>query len=360
MATNEHWRSFLASRGALFAASGIATYGHPTDELRHARTGAIIADLSGYGLIVFDGPDAAAFLHAQLSNDVSGLTEERAALATYNSPKGRVLATLLLWRNGSSLFALLPADLAEPIRKRLSMFILRAKVRAQLADDRYVRIGLGGPRARAVATTLGIRSAETPFTITRSIPIGTGDRSGMVDLAVQLPGERFLLLLSDPQAAITLWQHATDHGAVPVGTPAWQWLAVRSGYPEIQAATQDQFVAQMLNYELLGGISFTKGCYPGQEIVARTQYRGAIKRRTYLAHVAGAREPLPGDPVYSRSAPEQAAGAVVNAAPAPEGGFDALICLHGEMARHQALRCGATDGAEVTVLDLPYPLPLPA
>ena len=125
----------------------------------------------------------------------------------------------------------------------------------------------------------------------------------------------------------------------------------------IVAATQEQFVPQMVNYEALGGVSFQKGCYPGQEIVARSQYLGKLKRRMVLAHADT--PAAPGDSLYSADLGEQASGTVVNAAPAPDGGYDLLAVAQVESARTQTLHLGRPDGAALTLKPLPYAVPEP-
>src|SRR5690606_26699246 len=155
---------------------------------------------------------------------------------------------------------------------------------------------------------------------------------------------------------IDAWKRWQAAGAQPGAGRAWRWLGVRSGIADIVSETQDQFVAQMRNYDLLGGVSFTKGCYPGQEIVARTQYRGEIKRRTLLFHAGTELAPAPGHPLHGERSPDQALGTVLNAAAAPGGGFDLLACVHLDLAAAGTLRLGAGDGVQLERLTLPYPL----
>ena len=331
----------------------------PTDELVKARDSAIVCDLTHTGLIAFEGPEAGGFLHAQLSSDVLSLSRERCQLSTYNSPKGRVLATLLLWHSDDGIFLQLPAAIAEPIRRRLSMFILRAKVRANLVSEQYIRIGVGGPNARAVLAAVGLQLPDGNFALVRNEKISHDQDVVDIELMMQLPGNRYELLVTDVTAAMSTWRSLVEHGATPASPVTWRWLTLSSGIAEIVAETQEQFVAQMLNYELVGGISFTKGCYPGQEIVARTQYRGEIKRRTLLGHTAIGSEPTPGQAIFRAATSDQGVGAVVNAAPSPAGGFDLLACLHTELAASGNLHLGGSDGPPLELLTLPYSLPSP-
>jgi len=151
-----------------------------------------------------------------------------------------------------------------------------------------------------------------------------------------------------------VWQALTQH-ATPVGAPVWDWLRLNAGVPMLVAATQELFVPQMVNLEAIGGVNFQKGCYPGQEIVARSQYLGKMKRRMFLAHLD--ESAAPGDSLYSADLPGQATGTVVNAAPAPGGGFDLLAVAQIESANTQTLHLKAESGAPLTLKPLPYALP---
>ena len=347
----ERWKALHAGRAAAADAA--------RSDLVRARDGAIICDLSGYGLLRVEGEDAEAFLQGQLSSDVCGLTQDRCQLATYNSPKGRVLATLLLWRAGQGFLLQLPTAIAEATRRRLSMFILRSKVRIESVADSFVRIGVGGPQAEQIMMAAGILPPRQAFGILREQCVDVGGRPTSIDYVVQPAGACYELLLATEEAAIEIWRALQGYGAQPARFDAWRWLTLRAGVAEIGAETQDQFVAQMLNYELIGAISFTKGCYPGQEIIARTQYRGSIKRRTLLAHADGTIEPAAGSSIFAESGDGQAIGAVVNAAPAPEGGFDLLISVHMELALGR-LHLGDAQGPLLSLLPMPYPVPVTA
>jgi folate-binding protein YgfZ len=142
-------------------------------------------------------------------------------------------------------------------------------------------------------------------------------------------------------------------GATPAGTDAWDWTSIRAGIPTIVAATQDAFVPQMANFELVGGVSFRKGCYPGQEIVARTQYRGILKRRMARAHVQSPTRPVPGQSLYGAAFGEQAAGTVVNAAPARDGGWDLLAVAQIDSLRAGDLHLDSASGTALRILDHP-------
>ncbi len=307
---------------------------------------AIVCDLSSLSLLAIEGPDASTFLQGQLSNDVNALAPGRAHYTSYNSAKGRMLANFVLWREGAGYRALLPADLAEPVRKRLAMYVLRAKVTLADVSAATTRFGVGGPDASA-ALLAALGTAPEPFAVATS-------SSATV---IALPGPRFVVIVAFAETDTTrtaLLQHAA---AAPFD--AWRWLTIRAGVPIVTAATQDQFVAQTANWEVLGGVSFQKGCYTGQEIIARTQHLGRLKERTYAFHV-DAGDVVAGARVYSSLFGDQACGTIVNAAPAPGGGTDVLAVVQTAAAGAGDVRLGAPDGPLLAPLALPYALPAPA
>jgi len=281
----------------------------------------LIADLSHNALIRVSGDDATDFLHAQFTNDVQALAVDNAQWNGWCSPKGRLLATFLLIRRADGFLMVLPAEIAPAIMKRLSMFVLRSKVKIADVTAQYARRGLMGERAGPK-------------------PMQVEERDGSI--VVGLDAARFIALMPPDTAP-----------AANTSVDAWELAAIRAGVPTITAATQEAFVPQMANFELVGGVSFKKGCYPGQEIVARTQYRGGLKRRMALAHVAGAERPEPGQSVYSGAFGEQSAGTIVNAAPAPEGGFDALVVAQIESIERGDLRWKAPDGPRLEIRSHP-------
>lgn len=337
------WTEFLAAQGATLDGDVVAHFGAPAEELLGARDGAVLADLSHYGLIAFSGEEAQTFLHALISNDLRNLGEGAAVFAAHLSPKGRMLANFLVMKRDADLLVLLPASLREAIQKRLSMYILRAKVKSRDATGEWVRLGVSGPgSATALAALLG-----------KAVPEGIMSMAQAESaFAIRLGDERFDLFVA-PEAAQSAWAAlAATHR--PVGAPAWDWLLVNAGIPAVLPETQDHFVPQMANMEVLGGISFTKGCYPGQEIVARSQYLGKVKRRLYLAHVEA--EARPGQELFSPDLPDQAAGQIANAAPAPGGGHDVLAVVFSNSEESGDVRLGERDGPRLAFRPLPYPV----
>ncbi|MEW5708974.1 MAG: folate-binding protein YgfZ [Pseudomonadota bacterium] len=339
------WKAYLESQGARMSGDRVADFGDPSGEREATGRATVIADLSGYGLLRVSGPDAQAFLHGQLSSDVRGLPAHRAQHSSYNTPKGRMLATFLLWRMGEDYALQLATELAEPIRRRLALFILRAQVQIEDMSDALVRLGVAGPDAGQL---LAARFGSLP-----EVDLGVAHAEEATLL--RLGPQRFELV-SLPDQAPGLWERLRT-AARPVGFSCWEWLDIRAGIPRVTAATQDQLVPQMANLDALGGVSFRKGCYPGQEIVARTHYLGKLKRRLYLAHLDGEATPAPGDPLYGPETEGQASGMVVNAAPAPGGGYDLLAVVQQGSVQAGEVRWKTPDGPRLELLPLPYPVP---
>lgn len=339
---------FLAARGGRPGAAGIADFGDPAAEWRAATEGAALADASTLGVIAASGPDAAGFLHGQLSSDIKRLAPGEGVWTSYNSPKGRMLATLFVYRPdvgpADRFEAIVAADLAEAVRKRLAMFVLRAKV--AIADETalWLRFGLGGPRAAAALASVFGRAPAAARVVSCD-----GAR------IVGLPDGRFVVLAPGDAAAPVF--DALARAAVPAGAPVWAWLGVRSGVPMVTAATQDRFVAQTANWDAVGGLDFHKGCYPGQEIVARTQYLGRLKERLF-AYRSEAAPPAPGSRLFGAPFGDQPCGTVVNAAPDPAGGARFLAVVQVDAAGGP-LALDAPDGPVATSEPLPYALPAP-
>ncbi|HMM47895.1 MAG TPA: folate-binding protein YgfZ [Thiobacillaceae bacterium] len=339
----EFWKTFLQTQGATIDGGAVLHYGDPAAERTAAADGTIVADLSQLGVIALRGEDTAVFLQGQLTNDVRGLHVDTAQWSGYCNPKGRLLGNFLAWRQGEDYCLQLSGDILPSLLKRLSMFILRSKVQGRDASDESVRLVVAGPQAPdAVRTAMGTIPEAAMHTVTTE--------SGTI---VRVGDDKFVLSIV-PERAPEVWQ-ALRASATPVGAPVWDWLRLSAGIPMIVAATQEQFVPQMLNLEIIGGVSFQKGCYPGQEIVARSQYLGRIKRRMFLAHLDDAA--APGDQLYSADIEGQATGTIVNAAPAPGGGYDVLAVAQVDSAANQVLRLKAADGAALTLRPLPYAVP---
>jgi tRNA-modifying protein YgfZ len=304
--------------------------------------------LPHWGLMRARGADSAKFLHGQLTNAIDNLSPGTLRLAGFCSAKGRLQASFLVWRRADhELMLACHASVLPATLKRLSMFVLRAQCKltdAGAAGDTaaWVATGLAGDTAARALAAAGLTEGG------RWRSLGAGD---------------LLALAPVDGVARAVWLAPADQPAPAAeAAPAldfatWQQLDVLSGVPVIEAATVDQFVPQMLNYELIGGVDFKKGCYPGQEVVARSQYRGTVKRRMFLFDVAA--PAAPGQEVFHEADPGQPAGMVVNAAAAGAGSV-ALVEVKLATLGPGRLHLGAADGPALVQRALPYPVPLDA
>ena len=336
------WLEFLQSRGAHLGDGRVANFGDAKAEVVAARDATIVADLSHNALIEVTGDDASAFLHGQLTNDVQQLAEGTAQWTGWCSPKGRLLASFLLIRLPGRFLLMLPAEIAAATLKRLAMYVLRSKVKLADASDRLVRVGVAGKRARELVARRMSTAPEALHAI---------EQDGII--AIGLEADRFVIVAA-PEKANALWDWLAL-SALASGADAWEWTSIHAGIPTVVAATQDAFVPQMANFDLIGAVSFRKGCYPGQEIVARIQYRGGLKQRMALAHFGPDAHPAPGQSLFSAAFGDQAAGTIANAAPSPEGGFDALVVAQIESLDRDDLRWKSPQGPALRIVSRPRP-----
>lgn len=343
---NQAWLTFLRTQGAAIDDGQVRHFGNAAAERKAAAEDTVLIELSALSLIRAHGADAQTFLNGQLSNDVRRVNDIHTQIAAWCNPKGRALALLRVLRRGEDYYLSLPGTLLEPVLKRLRMFVLRAKTALEDADNDLVSFGVAGPHAEAL-----LREAfgELPGGVNDSVT-----HNDVTVLRVSAAPTRFMVI-APVNAARELWQRLRT-SARPVASDRWTWFDIGDGLPQVYPETSEAFVPQMLNLELLNGVDFKKGCYPGQEIVARLHYRGGLKQRMVRAHVGA--EAAPGMPLYAPDLPGQATGAVVSAAAAPAGGYDLLAVIHLSSIASGAVRLGDEHaGALLKLLSLPYPLP---
>ncbi len=306
--------------------------------------------LTDWGLIRASGPEARAFLHGQLTQDMQQLPQGQSRLAGYCSAKGRLLASFVVWPDGpEDLLLACSADLLPATLKRLQMFVLRARCKLAEVTAAHALWGLAGDSATAAL----------------------GEAAGLLPGQVG-PGPEGLTLLRLADAvldgrAVPRWLALGVAGpadaAPPLALPqllpeAWRAYEVLAGVPRIVAATAEQFVPQMVNLELVGGVDFRKGCYPGQEVVARSQYRGTLKRRAYaLAALDPSIALQPGQELFDAADPGQPAGLVALAGHLGERGVALAELKIAAVDGGAGLHAGAADGPALQVLPLPYALP---
>ncbi len=326
---NTAWSDFLQSRPIAEPA---------------AEPGCALNDLSHFGLIRVEGEDAEKFLQGQLTNDMRQVTEAHSNLAGWCSPKGRMLANFRCFRRGEAYYLQTPAENLAPMLKRLGMYVLMSKVTLADASDELMRLGLTGDCAEQLLAQ--------HFT---AIPDQANGVTHQNDLTlIRLPGAQPRYELLGPVAALSGFWQAAESDAVRMGEDYWALQDIRAGVPVIYPATSEAFVPQMTNMQLVDGVSFTKGCYIGQEVVARMQYLGKLKRRMYLAHVICDTPPKAGDELFSPgSTSGQGTGKVVDARPA-DGGYDLLAVIETASAESDQV-CLGEAGPRLQLQELPYP-----
>lgn len=310
-----------------------------------ALTGNAVFDLQHLGLIAVDGTDAEAFLQGQLSNDVREVGAAHAQLSAWCSPKGRVLAAFLVFRHEGRLLLQLPQSLLGTTLARLRLFVLRTRVSLEDASASLPRLGLVGAAAEA---RLAERIGPLPGAVGESRCVGHAT-------VIRLHGRRPRYeIVASPDVLISL-KEDLGRVAVSAGADAWQLLDIEAGVADIAPATSDSFVPQMINLDRIGALSFTKGCYVGQEIVARTQHLGRIKRRMYLAHRDGSSPVAAGDTLHSSADPASPRAQVVNAQAHPGGGYAVLAVIPIHVAQEIAdAGLALDDGSRLTLRALPY------
>ena len=332
---NSNWQAFLGASGALIDNGCVINFGDAAGELTAAQNATVMAPLSHLALIGCAGDEAKTFLHNQLTSDINHLGADAAQHSAWCSAKGRMLVSFLLFRNDSEYRLQLSADLAAAMQKRLQMYVLRAKVKIFDLSTSHELIGLSGSQAEAA-----LKSADLPVP-EKSLETAafTGGK------VIRLDQNRFEVVV-EAGATADVWTKLAQ-SARPVGTPVWQWLDIRAGVPLITDVTKEEFVPQMANFELLGGVSFHKGCYPGQEVVARTQYLGKVKRHLY--RVTSTAPIAAGALIFSPENTDHACGLVANAAPSPDGGYQALAVIQENFVAAGDLELGAPGGSKIVV-----------
>ena len=331
LSTTAQWQNNLAAQGAMVESDTIMHFSDAKSELLATLNSNILCDLNHLGLLEISGADAVTFLQKQVTNDVKLLTGHNAHYSAYCNPKGRMLSLFLAFAHhnnqlGDHLHLQFNRTLLEPIMKRLKMYVMRSKVDIKDVSESIIKFGINGPQAASILTS---SFAKTPAQDYELVSLENATILKLPSFAHQA---RFQIF-TDIENAPIIW-NALKANCQLVGKPCWDWLEIQAGIPDIQPTTQEQFVPQMLNLDILNGINFKKGCYAGQEIVARTHYLGSVKRRTYLTSIATSETPNAGDTVLKAlpkagdkvlDAAQNEVGQIVRVTPNLSNGYDALI-----------------------------------
>lgn len=336
MDTETSWLDFLRIQGAQLTPDGdVDGFGPTQQTLLPALDKVALVPLVHLGAIRVSGDDAQSFLQAQLTSELLDVTPAKAGFSGYCTPKGRLLATPLVMMHDADYLLILPRELVAPLTARLAKYVLRAKVHVVDARDDFQLLGLVGAGAALALTQTGERAPQRPLETIRL---------AHALAAVALPENRLLLVCSATQARVLWTKLASVAGAAaPV---AWDILGIRAGIASVLPETQELFLPQMLGLDRYGGVSFSKGCYPGQEIVARTEYLGDLKRR--LCRGRSQSVTKVGDSIYAADGGADAVGVVANAVASPEGGFELLAVVQRD-AVQRPLRLESPSGPSLTL-----------
>ena len=304
-----------------------------------------VAQLEHLGVIRVTGADAASFLQGQLTSDVVLLGMNESRLTAFCSAKGRMQASFTIIKCAPldatqatpDILMICSRDILAPTLKRLSMFVMRAKAKLTDVTAEFNIFGLTGNAITSIAP----QAINTPATAIFNTSI--------------------VIALHPALGQSRAWCITPVGDAAPVGevlsTELWHWGEVHAGIATITLSIVEAFVPQMLNYESVGGVNFKKGCYPGQEVVARSQFRGTLKRRAYVVQIDAAEvQPLVGQEIFHDTDTEQPCGMVAQVATNPDGGYSAIVSMQVSASVGGKLTLGSASGASITLLPLPYPL----
>lgn len=336
------WHTFLTAAGAIISNGRVVDFNNSKQATNDQRN--TICDLSHYALLAVQGEDAVKFLQGQLTNDVTKVDDLHSQLNAYCNNKGRMLANFRVFRSDGTYFISLPQELAEATLTKLQQYVLRSQVMMGNVSDALLCVGVCGEEAAATLTQhLG------------TLPTSTDEVAQFeTAIVIRCAGENRFECYATPDHMPAHWQALTE-SMTPVGAEQWELHNIRAGIPVITTPTSEAFVPQMANMELINGVSFSKGCYTGQEIVARMHYLGKLKQRMYRISMVGKSVVTAGTTLSAENAKaSQAVGTIVSAVQTDNGNVEALAVIQNSYVKEDKLKLGSPDGVDVTVLELPY------
>ena len=347
---NNDWKNYLLQNAATQDDDGLFifndTYSDACSDKGHTDKKNIICDLSHFSTVVIAGGDATDFIQGQFTNDIEKVDENNSQLSAFCNNKGRMIANFHLFQNQQNYFISLKSNLVERSIEHLQNYVLRAEVAIQDISEQLIHLGISGNNADSLLS---------PFLDKLNTNVGSVSSNDNY-IAIRVAGKtpRYEIFCSFEHAK-TLWQTIAEQATV-VNSACWDYLNIQNGLPFIDSNTSEEFVPQMANMELINGVSFEKGCYTGQEIVARTHYLGKQKRRTYHIKITSDSEPETGEQLATEtSAENQYTGTLVTVYPVAENEYEALAVIQIKAAETEKLKLKDADG-EITLLDLPYSL----
>lgn len=342
---HQKWLEYVAKQGAIIDNNQVIAWDSP-EPPAFSISNTCVCELSPLGIIHVSGEDALSFLHSQFTNDLNQVTSGVSQLSSYCNPKGRMLSIFHIHKDNDGYCLILPRDVIEVTINKLNMFKLMAKVDVSDESDERILFGVAG-------TDTGLTLGSLDMAIPKKINCCIQDKEVTL---IRLPSENTrVLFIANVNAAISIWEQLSAR--LPVATSGlWDLHDIHSGIPQITANTSEAFIPQMTNLELVEGVSFSKGCYPGQEVVARTHYLGKPNRRMYRINIADKSAPEPGTNIFSPEDENQPVGKIVIAQKTADDNSSALTVLRTEKENSEDLHLGSVTGPKVSLQSLPYSL----
>ncbi len=341
------WKEFLIDNGAEFEADELISFGNPSRERRIPPQGSVLSDLSGRGIIEVHGKDATDFLQNQFTNDISRVTENTHQLSAWCNHKGRVIANFRIFKRGNNYYLTVAADLVELIIKKLRMYVMMSDVTIEGISQSLIHFGYAGERAEQdLQSILG----------EDKVPVESNQTLQQDSLSIlRLPGTvpRFEIF-GELEDAKNLWERCNVRAAA-VSSAGWDYLNIVAGLPVICEASSAAWIPQMLNLQAIDGVDFEKGCYPGQEVVARLKYLGKNKRRMYRIEINSSELPQIGQKIYAEGEIGDA-GKILTTVINPVGKVEALAVLKIALTDKKLSLDKETNNPKnsITLLELPY------
>lgn len=342
---NLQWQKFLTKHGAVIENNHIISFNNSKNRFQSLEETSL-CELSSLGVIQVCGEDALPFLHGQFTNDLNNVSTEHCQLSSYCNHKGRMLSIFNIHKKEEDYFIILPRDVLDQTISKLNLYKLRAKVELLDRSDELVLFGIVGPGSRSILKELNLIA---PSYIHQSIHIND-------TTLLRLQSESYrVLCISTPSSAINLLENIINK--VTFSTiDFWNLHDIYSGIPQVTANNIEAFIPQMTNLDLIDGVSFNKGCYPGQEIVARTHYLGKPNRRMYRVIITDENKVEPGMKIFSPEDEKQPVGRIVLAQKITACSSSALVVMRTDKVDNMNLALNSVDGPKVSMESLPYSL----
>ena len=330
----ETWQTFLKDQGATIQDSGVIDFGNTDTGLENITETPVISPLSGFAVLEISGDDRQSFLHGQFINDLNQIDEPAAQLSAWCNPKGQVISNFLIINTGSTYLLILKEDLKEVVQKRLAMFVMRSNVTINDISDE--------------SPLIGIANTDDLTLFGSNIPTIPGESQIIDDLIIIcLPDFSGRYLITGGIETLKNKVSELKTTLQMTGSSVWNLLDILAGLPWITLTNKEQFLPQMLNLDSLKGLSYLKGCYPGQEVIARLHYRGEVKKRLNL--IKSIHQCHVGASLYSEQS-DSNVGIVINSAIHPDGNSYALAVISLDNTTNKLF----SDNQEITIIELPY------